>query len=112
MNPIEMLGLLLVCHALADYPLQGDFLAKAKNEAAPIPGVPWWQAMGAHCLIHAGAAGMVTGSVLLGALEGFAHWTIDRAKCQGSLTFNEDQGLHVGLKVVWVAIAFVFPGLP
>ena len=32
---------LMVGHALADYPLQGDFLAKAKNRTAPIPGVPW-----------------------------------------------------------------------
>jgi hypothetical protein len=43
---------LLAGHALADYPLQGDFLSKAKNRAAPIPGVPYWQALGAHVAIH------------------------------------------------------------
>lgn len=31
-------ALMLAGHALADYPLQGDFLAKAKNRANPIPG--------------------------------------------------------------------------
>lgn len=34
--------MLLAGHALCDYPLQGDFLAKAKNRAAPLPGVPWY----------------------------------------------------------------------
>lgn len=43
---------LLAGHALADYPLQGDFLSKAKNRTAPIPGVPWQQALGAHVVIH------------------------------------------------------------
>jgi hypothetical protein len=37
--------LLLVDHALADYPLQVDFLARAKNHAAPIPGISWYQAL-------------------------------------------------------------------
>ena len=32
---IELMAIALVAgHALADYPLQGDFLAKAKNPAA------------------------------------------------------------------------------
>jgi hypothetical protein len=37
---------LIAGHALADYPLQGDFLSRAKNRSAPIPGFPWWQAHG------------------------------------------------------------------
>jgi hypothetical protein len=37
--------LLLVDHALADYPLQGDFLARAKNHTAPIPGISWYQSL-------------------------------------------------------------------
>ena len=41
MTYIQILGFLLAAHALADYPLQGDFLSKAKNRFAPLIGVPW-----------------------------------------------------------------------
>lgn len=96
---------LLVGHALADYPLQGDFLAKAKNRAAPIDGVPWGQALAAHALIHAGFVVAVTGSLWLGLAEFVAHAIIDDAKCRGRIGFNSDQLLHVMCKVAWVAIA-------
>lgn len=67
MSPLEMLGLMLVGHAIADYPLQGDFLAKAKNRRAPMPGVPWYQALGAHAIIHGGFVGIITGSLPWGS---------------------------------------------
>ena len=51
----HMLFVLVVAHFLCDFPLQGDFLAKAKNPEAPLPGVPWQWAMLAHAAIHAGA---------------------------------------------------------
>ncbi len=95
---------MIIGHALADYPLQGDFLAKAKNEADPIPGVPWWQAMWAHCAIHAGAVLLITGSAFLAALEFIAHFAIDRAKCMGLISYNTDQFLHVACKILWAAI--------
>lgn len=41
---IHILALLIFAHAVADYPLQGEFLAKAKNRMMPIPGFPFWQA--------------------------------------------------------------------
>lgn len=102
----DLLFWMLVAHALADYPLQGDFLAKAKSRQAPITGVPWWQALGAHALIHAGGVALVTGSVWLGLMEFAAHFAIDDAKCKGRLSFNQDQGLHIVCKVLWAAIAF------
>lgn len=100
-----MLFWLLVGHALADYPLQGDFLAKAKNGLAPIAGVPWWQALSAHALIHAGFVAAITGSIWLGLAEFSAHWWIDNAKCRGRIGFNVDQLLHVACKVFWAALA-------
>ena len=103
---IETLFLLLVWHALADYPLQGDFLARAKSRAAPIPGVPWFQALGAHSLIHAGGVAWITGSLWLGLAELVAHALIDDAKCNGRLSFNADQAAHVVCKVWWVVILF------
>lgn len=101
----QTLFLLLAGHALADYPLQGDFLAKAKNRAAPIPGVPFWQALGAHALIHGGVVALVTGVWWLGVLEFAAHALIDDAKCTSKIGFNGDQILHVLCKLAWFWIA-------
>src|SRR5690606_16718402 len=96
---------LIAAHAVCDYPLQGDFLARAKNRSAPIPGVPWWQALGAHAAIHGGAVGWITGHWWLGVLEAVTHAITDDLKCRGRLTFNQDQAVHVACKVLWAAIA-------
>ena len=37
MTPELMAIALIAGHCLADYPLQGDFLSKAKNRTAPFP---------------------------------------------------------------------------
>lgn len=112
-------GVLLFGHALADYPLQGDFLARAKNRAAPIPGVPWYQALGSHAIIHGGCvfialAGLnAIAAIWCGLAEVVAHALIDDAKCTGKLAsdparaFNIDQALHVACKALWAAIAIV-----
>lgn len=102
---LTLLFLLLVVHALADYPLQGDFLARAKNHRQPIPGVPWWQALAAHSMIHAGGVWLVTGSILLGLAELVSHAVIDWMKSGGGLTFTQDQALHVWFKACWAAFA-------
>jgi hypothetical protein len=101
-----LFGALCVAHVVCDYPLQGDFLSKAKSRATPIPGVPWYQALGAHALMHGAAVSWLTGVWWLGALELAAHAAIDDAKCRGKLTFNQDQILHVACKAAWVWIVF------
>lgn len=101
MTTIELVAWMWVAHALCDYPLQGDFLAKAKNMTAPIPGVPWWCAMGAHCAIHAGAVAWLTGSWWLGGAEFVSHWMIDFLKCTGKIGFATDQACHLLFKVAW-----------
>ncbi len=105
-NPLVMFGLMLFAHALADYPLQGDFLSRAKNRANPIPGVPWYQALGAHAIIHGGFVGIITGVWWLGVAETVAHALTDDAKCAGRLTFNLDQTIHLICKLVWAIIAY------
>jgi len=107
LSPLEMLGLMLVGHAIADYPLQGDFLAKAKNRLAPLPGVPWYQALGAHAIIHGGFVGIITGNLPLGIAEAVAHAIADDSKCSGKIGFNGDQLIHIATKVVWCAIYFL-----
>mgnify|MGYP000226976481 CR=1 FL=1 len=105
---MEIFALLIVAHALADYPLQGDFLAKAKNHTEPIPGVPWYQALIAHSAIHAGFVGVITGSIWLGLAEFIVHNLTDYAKCAGRISYNTDQAIHVGCKAVWTMIAISF----
>lgn len=107
-----MLVALLVGHALCDYPLQGDFLARAKRPGGVV-GVPWRWAMWAHCLIHAGAVWLVTGSLILAGAEYAAHTVIDTWKCSKGWgtadqerAFTIDQWLHIACKVLWaVAVA-------
>lgn len=109
MNPIAteflpMALLLLTWHALADYPLQGDFLARGKNRHAPIDGIPADLCMRAHCWIHAGGVLVITGSVVCALIEHVLHWAIDDAKCGGHTSFRTDQRLHVACKVAYAAI--------
>lgn len=101
---MEVLALMIFAHALADYPLQGDFLARAKNHTAPICGVPWYHALCAHCTIHAGFVGIITGSLVLGIAEFVVHAATDFAKCSGRISYNTDQAIHIGCKVLWAAL--------
>jgi Protein of unknown function (DUF3307) len=102
-----MLSIALVgAHCLADYPLQGDFLSKAKNRMAPIPGVPWQQALGAHVTIQGAFVAMLTGVWWLFFLEATIHWFTDDAKCRGRISFNQDQAIHLACKAAWVGIVW------
>jgi hypothetical protein len=59
---------LLVGHSLCDYPLQGEYLAAAKRRNSG-HSTPWWIALTAHSLIHAGMVFLVTGNFELGLLR-------------------------------------------
>ncbi len=103
---ILMLMALFGAHFYFDYAGQGDFMAKAKNERAPIPGVPWQSVMGAHCAIHATAVALITGVPWLFMAEYIAHYWTDCAKCEGRISFRVDQGIHLLCKLVWFGIAW------
>ena len=101
--------ILVFFHYLADYPLQGDYMARAKNKYNPIEGVPWYQAMGAHCFIHGMFVFLITGSFLLLILEMIVHWMTDTLKCKGVINYNVDQGIHIASKFVyaWLSIPVI-----
>jgi hypothetical protein len=99
---MTILVYLLLAHLLCDYALQGDFMAKAKNRYAPIPGVPAVTVLLSHAAIHAAAVYLITGSAVYAAFEFGAHAAIDDWKCSGGITFNADQLLHVLCKVGYV----------
>lgn len=97
---------MLIGHAVADYPLQGDWLSKAKNQTLSlVPGESIWPgALACHAAIHAGAVMLATGSWLLAGLEFAAHALIDWTKCSGRLSYNMDQALHVLCKLAWFGL--------
>jgi len=107
MTTPEILGLLIGAHFLADYPLQGDFLARGKNRTAPIPGIPFWHPLAAHSAIHGLFVGLITGSLILAIAETAVHAVTDDAKCKGLIGYNTDQAIHIGCKVVWVFLLFL-----
>ena len=100
----------LIGHALADFPLQGEYLAIGKERGdglekltgvAPLPGM-WIFCLFMHSLIHGGAVWFVSGSALLGFIETCLHGAIDFAKSSRWTNFYFDQGLHVICKLAYV----------
>lgn len=104
MIPVLMLFLtLLFWHAIADYPLQGDFLSRAK--CGGIPVMPWWLALTTHAYIHAFGVVVITGNLWAGLIELLAHWTIDYFKARReAYGIPVDQLLHVVTKVLIVVV--------
>lgn len=98
---ILLLLKLLVGHALCDYPLQGDFMAKFKNPREPFPEIIWPWLLGCHCLIHAAAVYWVTGLWWCAYIEFVHHAVCDFCKSMGWITFNQDQIQHVAIKFVF-----------
>jgi hypothetical protein len=94
------LFLLLAAHALGDFALQNDYVAKAKASSVVV--------MGAHGLIHGALTFYVTNSFVLGLVETVLHAGIDTAKCRGLISFNVDQALHAACKLGYVAFLYGF----
>ena len=107
---------LCIGHALADFALQRDFIARGKNRHAPLVNVPvgqtpqavWPHILTAHALIHAGAVFVITGRADLAVAELVIHWLIDFAKCENWTGIHTDQALHYACKALW-ALTVVNP---
>ena len=99
---INILILLFFWHALADFPLQGDFLARFKDPTA-IGNSLWPWCLGAHCMIHAGGVYLITGAWQAAVFEFATHWVIDWTKCHGRISFNQDQVFHLIGKLIIIA---------
>lgn len=105
---IETLFWLLLAHAVGDFGLQSDWMARHKSRRggrvmarSRKPELIWIHVLSAHCMIHAGAVALATGSILLGILEFIAHWIIDFCKGEEYFGFHTDQMLHLGCKLLW-----------
>jgi hypothetical protein len=100
------LFLLMVGHAVVDFALQSDTLAREKSrhsESELQKHVPWYYWLTAHALMHGGVVSLITGSVILGMLETISHWLIDFMKCEGYIDIHQDQFAHFLCKIAWVA---------
>lgn len=104
---------MFIGHALADYPLQGAFLASGKNRngdasiffgGSAVPKGLWIHALTAHSLIQAGFVWVITGSAALALAEFIIHWIIDFVRCEEWISFTMDQVLHYLCKVVYAAL--------
>lgn len=96
---LMMFLMLLGAHWVCDYPLQGDFLATAKQK-----GPLRVYHLTAHAGIHGAAVALVTGSLWLGLAEWLAHALIDEMKVKGRTSFAVDQSLHIACKALWLLL--------
>ncbi len=107
---MRLLFLFLVGHAVCDFVLQGEIMGTAKNRtkwlaAGHDPSFPpWYYWLGAHAFTHGGAVFLISGLWQLGAIETVLHAAIDFSKCEGRLSFDMDQALHLVCKLVYVAV--------
>ncbi len=109
---------LAIGHAIADFPLQTEFLAINKNRnLVPKdtddgkPSSMWWHCLTAHSLTHAGLVFFILGPLVKGAailafIEFIVHWLIDFVKCEGWTGFNTDQAAHYLCKAAYVGLIY------
>ena len=98
---------LMVLHALGDFALQSEAMAKGKNrhiKTTPPPGQKykpcwyWW--LSAHALIEGGLIYLIFGNVVIGLVEVIVHFSLDFIKCDNVTTPNQDQAFHILFRVI------------
>lgn len=99
----EILFKLICSHAVADFCLQNDFMAKNKNRHLAVPGF-WPYLLSAHALTQGLGVYLVTNNVYLGIAETVVHWIIDFGKCEKWFDLHIDQTLHIACKVLWALL--------
>jgi len=103
-----MLIQLIVGHILCDFPLQGDFVSKWKNRHVVLEGKQteiWWLILTYHAIIHGYMVFLITTNPYFGCAECIIHWLTDFTKCEGKLTFNQDQFIHLACKLLWFLLS-------
>ena len=102
---------MVITHAIADFPLQGAFLAQGKNRhlansefQGNEPRFLWIYCLTAHAVIQSGGVWLITGSFTLALIEFVIHWLLDYAKCEGWTNFHVDQLAHMLCKAGYVLL--------
>lgn len=110
---IQLLIKLLMGHAIADFALQSDSMAKGKNRNVSPTYIPpgqklqicWPYWLCAHGLIHGAMVTIITGNVWFGLAETLLHCAIDFGKCDNCYGIHEDQAMHLACKILWVYLS-------
>jgi len=58
-GPLAIFAAFVVVHALADFPLQGEYLARQKKRETASSKAEWLVALAAHSVIHGGGVWLV-----------------------------------------------------
>jgi hypothetical protein len=106
---MDVFLMLVFAHILLDFPLQGDFMSKAKNRFNPIPGVPAAMILTMHAALHGIAVYAITGIPWFGLSEFYAHAMIDDLKCENRIGFKADQIAHLAMKALFAAALSYLP---
>ena len=101
-------------HFLCDYPLQGEWMSKAKNPNSKLvkDDEIWPHVLIGHALIHATAVQLITGSWILFFLELCIHTVTDYAKCMGVIGYSTDQRIHILCKLFYFTLLVFLGWLP
>lgn len=103
-GPYALFFAFAIAHALADFPLQGDYLARMKRRDQSTTTMEWVISLTAHSLVQAGGVWIVSGSPLVAAIELVLHWIIDLAKGEGKFGYTTDQVLHLLCKLAYTVL--------
>ena len=103
-GPLALFFAFAIMHALADFPLQGEFLAIQKSRRTANDRSMWVVALTAHCLIQAGGVWLVSGSMAFAATELLLHGLIDLGKGEQRFGIVTDQVLHLLCKLAYALI--------
>ena len=107
---IEKLFLLIAGHFLADFPLQGEHIARTKSRHYIPDFVPkgqkptpiWFHSLTAHALIHGLVVYVITSRLDLSLYMSVTHWIIDFMKCENWTNPHVDQLFHMGvIMTIW-----------
>jgi len=107
---MELFFSFLVGHAICDFVLQGEVMGSGKSRRRNLRAEygpefpPWYAWLFAHGLTHGGAVYLVSGIWYLGVVESVLHVGIDHLKCEGRLSFNQDQALHFACKLGYLMV--------
>lgn len=103
-GPLALFAAFVFVHVMADFPLQGNYLARQKSRETASSGSEWLVALTAHCVIHAGGVWLVSGSLAFAAAEWVLHFWIDLGKGEGKFGLVTDQLLHLTCKLVYALL--------
>lgn len=112
--------ILLFLHALADFTFQTNTMANGKNKKTALNNwlklgrdkedfdkYVWLYWMTAHALIQGGLIGFMFGNWYIAIIEFVMHWIIDFLKTNNYTNIHHDQGMHLGLRIIYAGVLLI-----